>query len=253
MTPRPDRPTSVLSIALLLGACGGGDGDPDRGGIGALPTPAAPVGGAALDGAPEGAPDAVAFEARDASLRFVIDGACGAVGEEIRLSVFLDEARSIAEEEADAPEVAAAAGDAQEELDIGTNVTAYTSFAQGLGDSIELVSRTDDAIRFRLGRADLVALTGTLGDNTLTNYFGAWPADAPPASALRKEAPSGCLWSLRLPPLDGSPRFCGSAYSRGAAGLLGQDVRRLEVEGCDAANPSGIPVIGLDGVGAAPR
>ncbi len=248
---------AIVFAPAVLGACGGSDGDADAvpdepQDVEQLPLPGSPPDGALVDGPTVQPPDSVSDEARGARLRFVIDGGCGVAGEEISLSAFLAEADPGVDGGGDAGEPDPdAAGATSDELGIGTNVTAYTSFAQGFGDSVELVSRDDDAIRFRLVRQDIVALTASFEDTTLTNYFGAWPAEAPAASALKKEAPAGCLWSLRLPATDGAPPVCQSAYSRQGAGSLGQPARRLEIAGCETIEDSGIPIVELPGTGAA--
>ena len=259
--PLPSRPVALpLALVLLvgavpLGACGGSDGgsgregapdalqgeEPDPPGVGELPAPEAPADASSLDQAEQVAPPEIADAATPAGLRLVVDGACGSAGEEIVASLFLNDASGRGEG-------AEAGNGAGSGVGVGTNVTAFASFDQGLGDSVELVSRTDDAIRFRLGRPDVVALTATLEGATLTRYFGAWPDGAPAASALRKRAPAGCLWSLRLPPLEGGPSFCGSAYSRGAPGRLGLDDRRLDVAGCESTNGAGLEIIELEPV-----
>ena len=232
---------AALTLALALGACGGSDGDssddaalvdgPGAPGVGQLPDPEPPADTVPI-GAPQGeVPDGVGAQIDASGLRLVVDGACGAAGQEISASLFLN-----------------AAEDADDDGP-GTNVTAFASFDQGLGDSIEEVSRTDDALRFRIAEPDLVALTATLEGRALTRYFGAWPDGAPAASALRKPAPAGCLWALRLPPEDGSASFCAGVYSRGGQGTLGQGERRLDVQGCDTANEAGLQIIELAPVG----
>ena len=254
----PPSAPSVLLVALALGACGGSGSDGDGGpadaevgdepgapGIGQLPTPDAPADTTEVDGAQQALPDRIAAGTQDALLRLVVDGACGAAGEEIAASLYLDAVAVADEEDGGGDDGEGGAG-------LGTNVTAYADFAQGLGNTIDVVSRTDDAIRFRITRPDVVALTATVEDRTLTRYFGAWPADAPAVSALRKAAPAGCLWSLRLPPDGGGASFCGTVYSRGGEGLLGQGERRLDIAGCETENAAGLPVIGLPAVGDGP-
>ena len=252
--PAPSPAPFALLVALALGACGGSGSDgggpadvgdePGAPGIGQLPTPDAPADSTEVDGARQVLPDRIAAGTQDAVLRLVVDGACGAAGDEIVASLYLD---AVADGEDDGGEAEGDGG-----TGLGTNVTAFADFDQGLGNSVDLVSRTDDAIRFRITRPDVVALTATVEDRTLTRYFGAWPGDAPAASALRKEAPAGCLWSLRLPPTGGGASFCGSAYSRGGQGLLGQDERRLDIAGCETENAAGLPVIPLPAVGDGP-
>ena len=231
---------AALTLALALGACGGSDGDssddaalagePGAPGIGQLAEPEPPADTVSI-GAPQGElPDGVGDQIDTSGLRLVVDGACGAAGEEISASLFL-------------------AAEGADDEGPGTNVTAFAGFDQGLGNSIEEVSRTDDALRFRFTRPDLVALTATLEGRTLTRYFGAWPDGAPAASTLRKPAPAGCLWALRLPPEDGSPSFCAGVYSRGGQGVLGRGEQRLDVQGCETVNEAGLQIIELAPVG----
>ena len=250
--------TAALGAALALGACGGSDDDPDGApvdgadggadggagggeapGLGQLPTPTAPVDALDVAGPGDEVPEPIAAQAGDAALRMVFDGACGSAGEEMSARLYLDTVDG-----PDGPDGQGDGGAGDE--GIGTNVTAFASFEQGLGSSIELLSRTDDAIRFRIVEPDVVALTATVEGLTLTQYLGAWPAGEPAASALRKPTPAGCLWSLRLPPVGGGSSFCGSAYSFGGAGELGQDERRLDVAGCETENAVGLPIVELE-------
>ena len=232
---------AALTLALALGACGGSDGDssddaalvagPGALGIGQLSDPEPPADAVPIGAPQDEVPDGVGVGIDASGLRLVVDGACGAAGDEVSASLFLNVA-----EDAD-------------DDGSGTNVTAFASFDQGLGDSIELTSRTDDALRFRFARPDIVALTATLEGRTLTRYFGAWPDGAPAASALRKPAPAGCLWSLRLPAQDGGASFCGSVYSRGGQGVLGRGEQRLDIQGCETVNEAGLPIIETTPVG----
>jgi len=116
------------------------------------------------------------------------------------------------------------------------------TLVQSLGDSAELVSRSDEEIVLRITRPDIVAITAETQSSSITGYFSAIEADAPSSVIQRKVFSGGCLYSLRL------PGYCATVITRNGEATIGRDGVFISVDGCELENRTDIPVRELPGL-----
>jgi len=222
-------------ITLLVGCGGGSDGNnalegaadventitlgqaptPDEGEVGVvgpLASPSQPV------------PDDLAGLDR---VSLVIDSGsrCAVVGEPLNVGV----TRALTDEEIAVGNPATA-----------PDVTSYVSYSQSLGDSLSQVSVADSAASFAFDQQDIVSLTVELDNGSVTAYLAGFAADTPTPAILRKPAPGGCLYALRL------SGYCATGYAKGGTLSFARDGQSISAQGCELDNPGNLPVFELE-------
>lgn len=234
-------PGSVLLLSLVLAACGGGGGnnsavedagdsagedasdqdglnqeiDPDTGIIGEVGEPSEPV----VD-----VPDELA-ELDQIGLTIDAAARCATAGQSFDLTV--TRTPSQAELDAGVP-------------DEPQDVSAYVTLTQGLGQSLELLSRGDGAIQLQHRQQDIVGLTAEVGNGSTTAYLAGFASDAPTPVLLQKPVPGGCLYALR------TPGYCATGIARSGQFSIGIADQAIFAQGCELENPAGHPVVQLD-------
>ncbi len=119
------------------------------------------------------------------------------------------------------------------------DVSAYVTLTQSLGNSLELLSRSDGAAQFRHQQQDVVGLTAALGNDSVTVYLAGIDADAPASVILRKPVPGGCMYAVRL------PDFCGASIAKGGTLTFSHNDGEISADGCELSNPANHPIIEL--------
>jgi len=119
-------------------------------------------------------------------------------------------------------------------------VTSYVSCSQSLGDSLSQVSVADSAASFAFDQQDIFSLTVELDNGSVTAYLASFAADTPTPAILRKPAPGGCLYALRL------PGYCATGYAKGGTLSFARDGQRISAQGCELDNPGNLPVFELE-------
>lgn len=122
----------------------------------------------------------------------------------------------------------------------GNNVTAYTEFsldADSAASSVDVISHSDSQLDLVIPTPDIVSITASFADNSVTDFIAAWPADAPESAVLIAERDNGvCLYSMRL------PDFCGTTRSTGALSQMAFGDHVLAFSGCTINQTPNLPV-----------
>lgn len=123
----------------------------------------------------------------------------------------------------------------------GNNVTAYTEFsldADSASSQVDVISHTDSQLNLIIPSPDIVSITASFADNSVTDFIAAWPSDAPESAVLIAERDNGvCLYSMRL------PGFCGTTRSSGATSQMFFGGHVLEFSGCMINQTPDLPVL----------
>ena len=119
------------------------------------------------------------------------------------------------------------------------DVSAYVTLTQSLGNSLELLSRSDGAAQFRHRQQDVVGLTAELDNGSVTAYLSGFAGDAPESVILRKPVPGGCMYALRL------PDYCATGIAKGGRLTFSHNDEGISAAGCELSNPANHPVIEL--------
>lgn len=130
-----------------------------------------------------------------------------------------------------------AEGEEAVEPDALPNVTGLISFDQSLGSSLELVSRNDDAAIFQMNAQDIVGLTASTGNGSVTAFIAGYEASAPNSFIMRKPVSNGCLYAFK------AEDDCVTGLSRAGGFSVSRNGVSMSALGCDLQNPDNLPVI----------
>jgi len=113
--------------------------------------------------------------------------------------------------------------------------------ADSADSGVDVISHTDTQLELTIPTPDIVSITGSFADNSVTDFIAAWPVDAPDSAVLIAERDNGvCLYSLRL------PDFCGTTRSTGAASQVSFGDKVLEFSGCEIIQVPDLPVLRIN-------
>ncbi|MFK7995761.1 MAG: hypothetical protein AB8B87_16620 [Granulosicoccus sp.] len=117
------------------------------------------------------------------------------------------------------------------------NVSGLVSLEQGYGTSLYLISRTDESINFQMTSQDIVGLTASIENGSLTTYVAGYNPDAAPRFIMRKPVPRGCLYAFKV------DDYCVSGLTRSAPISFSRYGVSMTASGCELENPDDLSVI----------
>ena len=119
------------------------------------------------------------------------------------------------------------------------SAAGFVTLTQSFGDSLQLLSRTDESVQFQSSQQDLVGLTASVDNGSVTAFLASFASDTPQSVVLQKPVEGGCLYALRL------PNFCATGIARNFNLTFGQGDQSISAVGSELENPSNLPVIEL--------
>ncbi len=119
------------------------------------------------------------------------------------------------------------------------NVSNLVTIEPENGGSLNLVSRTDEGINFEISRQDIVSVTASIEDSTVTLFLAGYDRANPDSFILRKPANGGCMYAFK------SEDFCATGFSTTGIFSTNRNGASISALGCELTNPNGLPVIEL--------
>ena len=129
--------------------------------------------------------------------------------------------------------------DEASESGVRPNITGLVTFDQSLGNSLELVSRNDDAAIFQMTEQDIVGLTASTANSSVTAFIAGYDNDAPESFIIRKPVSSGCLYAFK------SQNECVTGLSTTGNFAVSRNGVSISAVGCELQNPDNLPLIEL--------
>ncbi len=117
------------------------------------------------------------------------------------------------------------------------NVSGLVKFDQSFGSSLNLLSRTDEGANFEMRAQDIVGLTASIDNGSVTAFIAGFNSEAPPSFIFRKPVPNGCLYAFK------SGDYCATGLSKSGPLLFNRNGASMSAVGCELDNPDGLPVV----------
>ena len=119
------------------------------------------------------------------------------------------------------------------------NISGFVEFTQVFGDSLEIISRSDESAVFAMSQQDIVGLTSNIENGSVTAFLAGYDASAPADFILRKPAANGCLYAFK------SADYCVAGRSTVGPIAFSRNGLSMSAIGCDLENPDSLSVIEL--------
>lgn len=119
------------------------------------------------------------------------------------------------------------------------NVTSSVRFDQRFGSSLNLVSVNGDSASFEMSAQDIVGLSASVENGSVTVFIAGYDSELPASFIMRKPVPNGCLYAFK------SGDFCTTGASRPGNLLFNRNGASMSAVGCELENPNSLPVIEL--------
>jgi len=116
------------------------------------------------------------------------------------------------------------------------NISGLVEFEQSLGTSLDMVSRDDESVDFVMGSQDIVGLTASIENGSVTAYLAGYDSALPPRFIMRKPTADGCLYAFKV------DDNCATGYTKASELTLNRDGVSMSANGCELNNPDGLPV-----------
>ncbi len=117
------------------------------------------------------------------------------------------------------------------------NVTGLVTFANRFGTSLNLVSRDGDSANFEVSEQDIVGLTATIENGSVTTYLAGYDRDLPASFILRKPVTNGCLYAFK------SGDSCSTGLTEAGVLQFNRNGASMSAVGCELTNPNNLPVV----------
>lgn len=117
------------------------------------------------------------------------------------------------------------------------NVTGDTRFEQILGDSLRLISRTDESANFEFVKEDVLGLATSIDIGSVTTFLAGYSADRPDTFIMRKPVPNGCLYAFK------AGDYCVAGATSAAELTFSRNGVSMTANACNLQNPDNVPVV----------
>lgn len=119
------------------------------------------------------------------------------------------------------------------------NVSGLLTIDPVTGSSLNLVSRTDESINFEISRQDIVTVTASIEDSSVTLFLAGYDRENPDSFIMRKPASGGCMYAFK------SEDFCATGFSTTGPFTSSRNGASMSALGCELTNPNDLPVFEL--------
>lgn len=135
--------------------------------------------------------------------------------------------------------------DGEEPLESGglPNVTGLTKFDQSYGASLNLVSRTDESANFEMSTQDIVGLTSSIENGSVTIFIAGYEPESPQRFIMRKPVPNGCMYAFK------SDDYCSTGLAKAGSIAFSRNGVSMTAIGCELDNPDDLPVLEVPATG----
>lgn len=123
------------------------------------------------------------------------------------------------------------------------NVTGMVKFESSLGTSLNLVSRTDESANFEMSAQDIVGLTSSLDNGSVTIFIAGYESESPERFIMRKPVVNGCLYAFK------SDDYCSAGFAKTGSIAFSRNGVSMSAIGCELDNPDNLPVLEISASG----